>query len=178
MNKKLLAETVNLGDTVVDATLGNGNDALFLARLTGPRGKVIAFDIQEEAVIKSREKIQNEGIENVSFILDGHENLEKYVGEASAVVFNLGYLPGFSKDLTTKGETTLAAIKKAIGLLTKPGIITIMFYTGHPGGEEEKEQVLSYVQGLDKREYDVLEIKHTNGKETAPFLLIIYKKGE
>lgn len=178
MNKNLLAETVNKGDTVVDATLGNGNDALFLARLTGPRGKVIAFDIQEEAVTASKEKLQKEGIENVSFILDGHENLEKYVGEAAAVVFNLGYLPGFSKDLTTKGDTTIVAVKKAIEILTKPGIITIMFYTGHPGGEDEKNQVLSYIQKLDKRKFDVLEIRHTNGKETAPFLLIIYKKGE
>ena len=53
-----------------------------------------------------------------------------------------------------------------------------LFYTGHPGGTEEMDLVLAYVKELDKKEFDVLEIKHINGIKTAPFLLIIYKKGE
>lgn len=34
------------GETVVDATCGNGHDTLALARLVGPSGCIIAMDIQ------------------------------------------------------------------------------------------------------------------------------------
>lgn len=35
---------VQEGDTVVDATAGNGGDTLWLARAVGPQGSVFAFD--------------------------------------------------------------------------------------------------------------------------------------
>ncbi len=47
---QLLAEVLSPGDTAVDLTAGNGTDTLFLARLVGPVGRVIAFDIQQQAL--------------------------------------------------------------------------------------------------------------------------------
>lgn len=44
-----ISRVVLPGDTVVDATAGNGHDTVFLARLAGPSGQVHAFDVQEEA---------------------------------------------------------------------------------------------------------------------------------
>lgn len=38
------------GDTVVDATCGNGHDTLCLARAVGPSGTVFAFDVQVRGV--------------------------------------------------------------------------------------------------------------------------------
>lgn len=35
--KSIVAGVVSDGDTVVDATVGNGNDTIFLARLVGKR---------------------------------------------------------------------------------------------------------------------------------------------
>ena len=37
---------VKEGDTVVDATCGNGNDSKWLAERIGPNGNLVAFDIQ------------------------------------------------------------------------------------------------------------------------------------
>jgi ubiquinone/menaquinone biosynthesis C-methylase UbiE len=34
------------GDTAVDATAGNGRDALALAELVGPTGRLVAVDLQ------------------------------------------------------------------------------------------------------------------------------------
>lgn len=178
MSKKFLEDFVKKGDTVVDGTLGNGHDALFLARLIGVSGKVIGFDIQEKAIKKSQGRMKKEGFSNYLFLNESHHKIDTYVEEASVVVFNLGYLPGSSKEITTKSETTLEAVKKTLQILKKPGMVSIMFYTGHPGGIEERDKVTSFVSKLDKRKYEVLEIKQINGKESAPFLLIIYKKEE
>ena len=45
---QLLKEVVELGDFVIDATMGNGHDTAFLAELVGPSGEVFAFDIQKK----------------------------------------------------------------------------------------------------------------------------------
>ncbi len=177
MNKKFLEDFVKKGDILVDGTLGNGHDALFLAKLTGMKGKVIGFDIQEKAIKNSQGRMKKEGFTNYLFLNESHDKIDIYVEEARVIVFNLGYLPGSSKDITTKSETTLKAVEKSLQILKSPGMISIMFYTGHPGGPEERDKVISFARKLDKKEYDVLEIKQINGKETAPFLLIIYKKG-
>ena len=47
---KAIAEKVNPGDFCIDATAGRGNDTAFLCSLVGESGKVIAFDIQQQAV--------------------------------------------------------------------------------------------------------------------------------
>lgn len=49
--KAAWASLVSPGDTVVDATCGNGHDTLALARLVGPHGCIIAIDIQVSAVL-------------------------------------------------------------------------------------------------------------------------------
>ena len=54
----VLSRAVAPGDTVVDATMGNGHDTLFLCELVGEEGRVYAFDVQAQAVknTKKREK--------------------------------------------------------------------------------------------------------------------------
>ena len=46
MAHAFLSEVITKEDIVVDATMGNGHDTLFLAQLAK---KVYAFDIQEQA---------------------------------------------------------------------------------------------------------------------------------
>lgn len=178
LSKNFLSQVIEEGDLVVDATLGNGHDALFLAREVGAQGRVFGFDIQEEAIEASRERLEKEGYNNFTFYQEGHEKMNKYLDQARAFVFNFGYLPGSSKEVITRAETSLEALKQALELLTCPGIISLMFYTGHEGGQSEMEHLHAYISQLDKRTYHVLEIKHINRGEKAPFLTIIYKKGE
>ena len=128
------------GETVVDATAGNGNDTLFLAELVGENGHVYAFDIQQ-AALDSTAKRLGELNERVSLILDSHENVEKYVnGQIGGAVFNLGYLP-HSEDLSivTKPDSTIKAIHTMLGMLKKGGIIAVSVYDGHEGGAEERD---------------------------------------
>ena len=46
------------GETVVDATAGNGNDTQFLAELVGENGHVLAFDIQQAALDSTAERLR------------------------------------------------------------------------------------------------------------------------
>ena len=52
--KKLLENAVTSGDVVVDATVGNGHDTVFLANLVGEGGRVYGFDVQEDAIRASK----------------------------------------------------------------------------------------------------------------------------
>ena len=90
MAHDFLVEVVTKEDIVVDATMGNGHDTLFLAKLAK---QVYAFDIQEQALEKTQERLHQAGLTNVQLILQGHETLDQFVTEAKAGIFNLGYLP-------------------------------------------------------------------------------------
>lgn len=72
-SKSLLEKIVSAGETVIDATAGNGYDTLFLAKLVGESGKVFSFDVQQEAIDSTKAKLEEAKLENVSLILDGHQ---------------------------------------------------------------------------------------------------------
>lgn len=95
VNKIFLEKIIKKGDVVIDATMGNGYDTVYLGNLVGESGKVYAFDVQEEAILSTKKKVVRDNMEDrIELILDGHENLDKYIKEdVSCVVFNLGYLP-------------------------------------------------------------------------------------
>lgn len=173
--RQLISEVVLPGDTAVDATCGNGHDTVFLAGLTGKDGRVLALDIQAEAIEKTRQRLAAAGFgENTELILDGHENLARYLpGEVKAVMFNLGYLPGGDHGLVTKPDTTVAAIAAAAEKLARGGIITLVVYTGHPGGAEEYLAVRSYLEKLPQDLYTVLEYRFINQANNPPLLLAV-----
>ena len=119
INKLYLEKVINKGDIVVDATMGNGYDTKYLAEKVGEEGFVYSFDIQETALKSTKKRLDKENLsDRVKLILDGHENMDKYVeGEVSCVLFNLGYLPRADHNIITKPETTIKAIKHSLNLL-------------------------------------------------------------
>ncbi len=135
------------GDGVIDATVGNGHDTAFLARLVGAGGKVFGFDIQPAAIETAREKLARLGLaRRVEWICDCHGKLARHIpedwhGRIQAVMINLGYLPGSDKRITTHPRTTLAALSQALDLLSPTGRISIIAYTGHGGGQEEANAI-------------------------------------
>lgn len=143
------------GGYAIDATLGNGHDALFLARGVAPDGKVFGFDIQAAAIANTRRRLQSAGLDDLFFPChEGHENmaerlLEAYGQRFHAIMFNLGYLPGGDKGTTTHGKSTLAALRACEELLRPGGRLTILAYVGHPGGTSEAELVAQWALGLD-----------------------------
>ena len=70
----------------VDFTMGNGYDTLFLSGLAN---KVYSFDIQEQALVNTKERLKD--VNNVELILDSHEHVDKYVDRIDVGIFNLGY---------------------------------------------------------------------------------------
>src|SRR5512144_1655855 len=73
---------VKPGDRVMDATCGNGHDTLFLAGLVGAGGTVFAFDVQEQALEKTRQLLGENGyLDRVQLFHAGHEELAAYVAD-------------------------------------------------------------------------------------------------
>lgn len=174
-----LSEILVDGGTAIDATAGNGNDTLFLARLAGPRGKVYAFDIQPLALKNTRLLLEQNGYEDrVHLLLAGHEEMERFItGPVDAVIFNLGYLPGGDHRVTSSAGTTVKAVRTALKLLKSGGRVSIVVYTGHPGGKEEYRELEEMASALDGRYFHVLKIDFLNRSRQAPFVIVIEKAG-
>ncbi len=149
-----IARTVRTGDLVVDATVGNGYDTAYLARLVGRSGRVIGFDVQEEAIRNTTARLTAQGlIDRVSLRHKGHEFLVDEAGIRDnqgirCATFNLGYLPGSDKSVITRPGTSLTAIRAACSQLLRFGLVTIMVYPGHTGGREEAEAIDDFCAGL------------------------------
>ena len=173
----LLRQAVKTGDRVVDATCGNGKDTLLLAELVGPSGCVWAFDIQEEALARTAQRLTEAGLaERVSLMHASHEQLaDRVTAPLNAIIFNLGWLPGGDRHVITDSATTLPALAAALPLLTPAGLLLITCYPGHAGGDRETEAVLAWSAGLDGRQYHVWRMAQQNVSDTAPFCLVIQK---
>ncbi|MFC2366189.1 MAG: tRNA (mnm(5)s(2)U34)-methyltransferase, partial [Streptococcus mutans] len=171
LSHDFLSQVLDKNSIAIDATMGNGNDTVFLSHLAK---KVYAFDVQEQALIKTREKLEQLNIKNVQLILDGHQTINKYVTEPiRAAIFNLGYLPSADKSVITQPATTLTAIKKILERLEIGGRLAIMVYYGHEGGDKEKDAVLNFVKELDQQHFTVMLYQPLNQINTPPFLVMI-----
>lgn len=200
MAHKLVKDHVSHSDTVVDATCGNGVDTRFLAELVGPRGSVYAFDIQEQALEKTRMRLSAESSDipsagqdhlnrnaskekqmpSLHLVLDSHAAMANHIavgshGQIAAIMFNLGYLPGADQTVITKPESTLTALNSAIRLLRRGGIVTVILYPGHTGGETETRAVEQWASSLSVQTCQAV-IYRMAQRAVAPFLIAIEKK--
>ena len=165
------------GDAVVDATMGNGHDTLYLAQKVGESGRVWAFDVQQAALDATRRRLEDNGCAGrVRLILDSHANMAAYVDEPpSAILFNLGWLPGAPHGVTTRVETTLQAVNAALGLLREEALLTICIYPGHAEGAREREALLAWARGLDESAYDTMLRCYLNQSGDPPLLIAVKK---
>jgi tRNA G37 N-methylase Trm5 len=150
--QKRITDYLSSGDIAIDATAGNGHDTLFLARIVGPQGKVIAIDIQGDAVERLQRKLQEQGLsDRVELAVGNHAQMKqivapKYHGRVACVMFNLGYLPLGDKSITTTRDSTLEAVQGATELLKPGGMMTLLAYVGHTGGREEATAVSEWFE--------------------------------
>lgn len=164
-------------DRCIDATAGNGCDTEFLCGLVGAGGKVYAFDIQEQALEHTRERLQSAGYEDRAvLILDGHEHMADHVKEeVGAVVFNFGYLPGGDHSIATAGKTSLEAIRQGMELLRTGGVMSLCIYNGGDTGYEEKELILDFLRELDAKKWLVIATEYFNRKNNPPMPVFVMK---
>lgn len=180
---QLVRERVQPGETVIDATLGNGHDTLFLAQTTGDRGHVYGFDVQEAAVEASRRRLASAGIEEERYtlFLRNHAEMLDVLpsgvrGHVAAVMFNLGYLPGSDRRIMTQEASTLQALDAALAVLRSGGIITAVVYPGHEGGEREAAAVERWASELPQEQCQVLLYRFLNQRNAPPYVVAIEKR--
>lgn len=173
-----LREALRPGDHAVDATMGNGQDTLLLAQLVGPAGRVDAFDIQPSALLKTRERLEEAGcLAQACLHLAGHETLGDAVqGPVQAIVFNLGWLPGGDKGVTTRVETTRKALEASLALLAPGGVLSVCAYPGHEEGGREEAFVRGFLSALRPQDFNVLEQVFLNASPGGPVFFLAQKQ--
>lgn len=183
--QRYVTERARAGEPVIDATTGNGVDTLFLAKQAGPGGIVFAFDVQAEALDRTRARLENaaaagERLAQVELLLAGHEEMgvrvpSEYHGRVAAIMFNLGYLPGADKKLTTQPDTTSVALISALTLLRGGGVLTIVVYPGHEGGGAEAAAVEEWAATIPSTTGQCVMYRFPQ-KSASPYLIAIVKK--
>ncbi|GAA0077742.1 class I SAM-dependent methyltransferase [Clostridium sp. CTA-5] len=166
----IIKEFLNNKEIAIDATLGNGYDTDFLSNNFNT---VYAFEIQKCACddyIKMKK-------DNVKVINDSHHLIKEYIFESvDCIMYNLGFLPGGNKSITTQNATSLKSIKDGLEILNYGGIMTICIYRGHEEGKIEESCIISYLKSLPKNQYGVMLHSFLNRSEDAPILVVVEKK--
>lgn len=175
---RFIREQVMEGDICIDATMGNGSDTLLLSCLCGKTGHVFAFDIQEQALVSTKTKLQQENApENYTLIHASHTEMQQYAEKesVSCIVFNFGYLPGGDHKLATTKETSIPAMEQALSLLKKEGILSLCIYSGGDSGFEERDAVLAWLKTLDSRKFLVIKNDFYNRPNHPPIPVLVIK---
>lgn len=190
---QFLGEVLRQGDLAIDLTAGTGRDTLFLARQVGAQGRVLAFDIQITALEQTAALLQScayscrcheQSVDpddfppGVHLLMTSHENLAAYLpARPTAIIANLGYLPGSNGIIKTECSSTLRALRESLLALKPGGRIAVIAYVGHPGGRDEADGVADLFATLNSENWQVLQISVANIPH-APFLLIAEKRRE
>ncbi len=166
------------GEAAIDATAGNGRDAKFLAETVGPYGTVFAFDLQPLAIERTTKTLAEAGIRNVTLLRRDHAEIAAAIptalhGRIGAAMFNLGNLPGGDRSLATRVKSTVPALQAALELLRPGGVLTVVAYTGHPGGSEEANAVRTLLSGLPMNGFEYRE--RVARESSAPWLFVVTK---
>ena len=154
----------------IDATLGNGFDTDFLSDVFDI---VYSFDIQKIACDKYKENEKS----NVTVINDSHDKFLKYIDvNVNCIIYNLGFLPGGDKSITTTYNSSLESIKVGLDILESEGIMLITAYRGHDEGLSEYNYINEYLNTLPKKNYAVMKHEIINRSNKSPVLFVIEKK--
>lgn len=166
----------------VDATCGNGGDTAFLCNLTAPAGRVLAFDVQPEAIRSTRTRLEQANVpaERYSLICGSHADLLQYVqpSTADAVMFNFGWLPGADHAVFSTAQSSIPALQAALQAVRPGGIVSAILYSGAVIGSDEKQAVLRFLRALPLKSFTVLVCDFANWAETAPLPCLILKNNE
>ena len=164
----------------IDATCGNGGDTAFLCGLTAPAGRVLAFDVQPEAIRSTRTRLEQANVpaDRYELICGSHADLLQYVqpGTADAVMFNFGWLPGADHAVFSTAQSSIPALQAALQAVRPGGIVSAILYSGAVIGSDEKQAVLRFLRALPLKSFTVLVCDFANWAETAPLPCLILKK--
>ncbi|MBT4757592.1 MAG: methyltransferase domain-containing protein [Opitutae bacterium] len=177
-----LSQQLKPGDHALDATAGNGYDSTVMATLVGPEGRIIAIDIQASAIDTTRTRLKAaDCLVQADLLVADHSQAlaslcSTYAQTMSAITFNLGYLPGSDKTIQTEPESTLGALRAASDLLKSDGLLLVVAYRGHDGGQTEATQVADWMQTIQERGWTVKSHEPiVTGRRVPPILWVARK---
>ena len=149
------------GDSVLDATAGNGYDTLKVAKLVQPNGNVVAIDIQKKAIEATKAKLTEAKLSHLCELhLGNHgEYLGKINQSFDCILFNLGYLPGSDKKIITTAKDTLSALNQSQSLLKENGALFVTAYRQHEGGKDEANGVETWMHQQHIKGWDIRMIE-------------------
>ncbi len=168
-----LKQYIDKNDLIVDATMGNGYDTLFLAQHAK---HVYAFDIQKVALEHTIDLLEKNDITNVTLFHESHEHIVGLVKEFKGVVFNLGYLPHGDHHITTKTETTIRTLDMILSVLKPQGFVCMVVYPGHPEGMRESEALHAYMVTLPTRSWSIVRTDMPYQPHHPPYVLMLIKR--
>ncbi|EKE08506.1 MAG: hypothetical protein ACD_17C00133G0004 [uncultured bacterium] len=174
LTKQYWKTLLHPSDLAIDATCGNGHDTLFLSELSS----VISLDIQEAAIRNTEALLASKGKKATLYRLN-HADIDSLSLPHSPrlIVYNLGYLPGGDKSLTTLLGTTLISVEKAKTMLAEDGALSITCYPGHKEGAIEEKALCNWAEKLSYKEWRVCHHRWIN-RTNAPSILWIEKIGK
>lgn len=167
LSKLLWSDHLVQGSCVLDATCGNGHDTLFLAKtvLSPNEGYVLSLDIQKIALDNTKillaKSLPEELLSRIELRQECHAKFQTEK-RFDLITYNLGYLPGTDKSLTTQTSTTLESLDHTMKFLNPHGAISIVCYPGHPEGEKELKSLLMKVKSFDPHIWNVSHHTWTN----------------
>lgn len=179
LTHRFMAEHIRPGDFCIDATAGKGRDTLFLCRLVGESGRVLALDIQPEAVTQTKALLKENGVaDRAQVVVDCHSRMAAYAAPESAdgIMFNFGWLPGGDHTAFSHPETSIAAIRAGLEILKPGGVMTLCIYYGRENGTAERDALLAFLPTLDNRRYTVIRADFTNRTGAVPIPVFIVKE--
>ena len=178
----LWQEVVEMGDIVIDATCGNGFDSVKLAELalSPSSGTLVCLDIQNQALINTRESILKFNpllIDRIHIINRNHRTFPEFINynTVKLIVYNLGYLPGGDKNITTHLKDSIESIKNSLNLLKPLGMLSVTCYRFH--GEAavvESKEIETFLSYLDPTIWRCFSHTPINWP-LAPLLITAYK---
>ena len=172
--RQLIDNNIKDNDIVVDATVGNGKDTLFLSKIV-TKGYIYGFDIQDSAINNTKKLLEENNVNNFKLFKKSHEYildvLKDYKNKISLVLFNLGYLPNSNSNITTNYKSTIKAIDNSLKLLNAKGVIIITVYPGHLEGKKEDVELSKYIDKL-KDKYLISKF-HNDNNEISPYVIYI-----
>lgn len=175
---RFIREHVREGDLCIDATAGRGRDTALLCELVGESGRVLAFDIQHEAICSTRELLSSLGYSSRAELIErSHSFMSEYAGEGevSCIVFNFGWLPGGDHSIFTHPETSIAAIAQGLRLIREGGVMCLSIYYGGASGFEERDALLEYLSTIDDKNYTVIVSSFANRGGCPPIPVFILR---
>ena len=177
LSHKFMKENLKSGAFCIDGTAGRGRDTLFLAQIAGENGRVLAFDIQKEAVESTRLLLEQNQIRNAQVHLCCHSKIDEFAqpNSVDGIMFNIGWLPGGDHDTFSTSKTSLIALEKALELLKPGGVMSLCLYYGKENGTEERDAILDLVKGWDQKRCSVLLCDFINRASCPPIAVLIEK---